>query len=1002
MNQYPQTLKMNDLTKNTQGSIWHRWEPHIHTPGTLLNNQFSGTNGGWDDYIARINAATPTIRAIGVTDYYDIEAYEKMLQLHSQGLFPNVALLFANVEIRFVSGTGRDKAINGHLLISPEDPNHVANTKRFLQSLHFAYGGHRYRCDRADLIALGRAHDPSIRDEMVALRSGANQFKVNLDELKASIKGDIWAQEHLLLGVAGNTSDGTSGLASDASFDALRKEYERNSHVVFASSERQRLFWIGKTVHTRDEIEERWGGLKPCLHGSDAHNNQAVGNPEGNRYTWVKGDITFESLRQACIEPENRAIVSAAAPTGVLPSRTIKSIKIQQAPWMTPDEHLLNSGLVAIIGARGSGKTALADMIAVGAYAMNNRMDERSFIRRAQTYLQNVEVEVAWNAGDNTRNAISSIDFEDIWDTPKLQYLSQQFVDRLCSSEGVTDQLISEIERVIYNAHPMHERAGASNFAELLQMRTANARTQQSEGISELDGISKMIETEYAKEYTIPQLARSIQEKTAIITADKATRQGLIGSGQAGLAENINKVSAALDAKNAQHEGLKRTIGALQRLQSSVGSSRNSGFPDYTNKLRLNNTEAGLSAEQWVAFNINYVGDVDTIITNAIGNATTQATTLVGNTSEHTVIEATSPPFVSDYDNLSAYTLITLSNELKRLQIILGIDNANADQFKRLTAKLSIEENELENLKRQLVDAQGATGRIQSLIQGRRAAYNKVISSIITEQTELQKLYQPLMSLITGKGGTLGKLAFNVDRKVDIDAWAARGEALLDRRMQSGFRGVGTLSQVANTDLRAILTTGTAEEIAEAVSNFVQNNIQSILGHSPYQKSDTVNYRNWMNQIGSWLFDASHITPMYSIQYDGVDIQQLSPGTRGIVLLLIFLAIDLEDDRPLLIDQPEENLDPKSIFDELVPLFSVVKNRRQIIIVTHNANLVINTDADQVIVAKGGQHRPNQLPDINYVAGGLENPAIRAEVCSILEGGETALKERARRLRVHF
>jgi len=967
----------------------------------LLNNQFTGTNGGWDDYIARINTASPIIRAIGVTDYYDIEAYEKVVRLRAQGAFPNVVLLFPNIEIRFVSGTGRDRAINGHLLISPEDPNHVANTKRFLQSLHFEFGGHKYRCDRADLIALGKAYDPSITDDVSALRSGVNQFKVNLDELKSSIKSDIWAQEHILLGVAGNTSDGTSGMASDASFDALRKEYERNSHVVFASSERQRLFWIGKTVHSKDEIKNRWGSLKPCLHGSDAHANEGVGNPDGNRYTWIKGDITFESLRQACIEPENRAFIGGAEPTNGLPSRTLKSIKVHQAPWMTPDEHMLNSGLVAIIGARGSGKTALADMIAAGAGATNNRMDERSFVRRASSYLQEVEVEVEWNAGDNTRNAISGTDFEDFWDTPKVQYLSQQFVDRLCSSEGVTDQLISEIERVIYNAHPMHQRAGASDFTELLEMRTANARTQRNEGEAELGSISKMIEVEYAKEYTIPQLIKSIEEKTAVITTDKTTRQGLVGTEQADLAKNINKVSAALDAKNAQHEGLKRRIGALQRLQSTVGSNRNSSFPEYVNKLRSGNTEAGLSAEQWDAFHINYVGDVDGIITNAIASAMAQANTLVGNTTSQVVI-ATSLPFVSDYDNLSGYALIMLSNELKRLQMILGIDNANAEQFKRLTSKISTEENELENLKRQLVDAQAAAGRIQTLIQSRRAAFNKVISSIITEQTELQNLYQPLMSLITGKGGTLGKLAFNVDRKVDIDGWAAQGEALLDRRIQAGFRGIGTLYQVANEELRTVLTTGTAAQIAAAVSTFAQANFESILGHSPYQKSDIVNYRNWMNQIGSWLFGADHITPVYSIQYDGVDIQQLSPGTRGIVLLLIFLAIDLEDDRPLLIDQPEENLDPKSIFDELVPLFSEVKNRRQIIIVTHNANLVINTDADQVIVAKGGQHRPSQLPDIRYMSGGLENPAIRAEVCSILEGGETALRERARRLRVHF
>ena len=104
----------------------------------------------------------------------------------------------------------------------------------------------------------------------------------------------------------------------------------------------------------------------------------------------------------------------------------------------------------------------------------------------------------------------------------------------------------------------------------------------------------------------------------------------------------------------------------------------------------------------------------------------------------------------------------------------------------------------------------------------------------------------------------------------------------------------------------------------------------------------------------------------------GRRIEQLSPGTRGIVLLLLYLAIDRDHDRPLIIDQPEENLDPKSIFDELVERFRRAKLRRQIIIVTHNANLVVNADADQVIIATCGPHRPGELPEISYESGGSE------------------------------
>jgi hypothetical protein len=158
--------------------------------------------------------------------------------------------------------------------------------------------------------------------------------------------------------------------------------------------------------------------------------------------------------------------------------------------------------------------------------------------------------------------------------------------------------------------------------------------------------------------------------------------------------------------------------------------------------------------------------------------------------------------------------------------------------------------------------------------------------------------------------------------------------------------------------------------------------------------------RDWNGRIAAWLYDTDHISVTYGVQYEGEDIERLSPGTRGIVLLLLYLALDRDDDRPLVIDQPEENLDPRSVYDELVPRFRRAKLRRQIIVVTHNANLIVNGDADQVIIATAGPHRPRQLPEISYDSGGLENDRVRTKVCEILEGGEEAFRERARRLRI--
>jgi hypothetical protein len=91
---------------------------------------------------------------------------------------------------------------------------------------------------------------------------------------------------------------------------------------------------------------------------------------------------------------------------------------------------------------------------------------------------------------------------------------------------------------------------------------------------------------------------------------------------------------------------------------------------------------------------------------------------------------------------------------------------------------------------------------------------------------------------------------------------------------------------------------------------------------------------------------------------------------------------------------------PHSWASKLVALFIAAKTKRQAIMVTHNANLVINTDADQIAEAR--PHPSGGLPPISYVAGGLENAAIRNAVCDILEGGEAAFRERARRLRVRL
>ena len=95
-----------------------------------------------------------------------------------------------------------------------------------------------------------------------------------------------------------------------------------------------------------------------------------TGQPADDRFSWIKGALTFDALRQACIDPAGRAYVGAEPPRNAMPSQVISQVEITHATWALTPTIPLNPGLVAIVGARGSGKTALTDVIAAGCDAI--------------------------------------------------------------------------------------------------------------------------------------------------------------------------------------------------------------------------------------------------------------------------------------------------------------------------------------------------------------------------------------------------------------------------------------------------------------------------------------------------------------------------------------------------------------------------------------------------------------------------------------------------------
>lgn len=988
----------------TRGSEWCRWEPHIHAPGTVLNNQFGGADP-WGDYITAIESRSPRIKALAATDYYVTDTYSQILAYKAAGRLRDVALIFPNIELR-LDVTARKGYVNLHLLVSPEDPKHLVEVGRILKRLQFHAFDDDFDCSREELIRLGRRANPTLADDRGALAHGVTQFRVNFAQLRKVLKDSDWAKKNILVAVAGGADDGTSGLrqAADAT---VRQEIEKFADIIFASSVAQREFWLGRRAMTIEELQEGYEGCKPCLHGSDAHDQASVGNPVEDRFSWIKGALTFDALRQACIDPAGRAYVGTEPPHTAMPSQVISELAIGGAAWATTPVVPLNPGLVAIIGARGSGKTALADMIAAGCDAIAPaawEADENispSFLVRARSLIGNASATLTWGGGTTVTRFLDGRDANDPFSFQRARYLSQQFVEELCSSKGASEGLIGEIERVIFESHPRDQRDGAVSFAQLRDrwtLRFQQARQREAEAIA---AISERIAEEIEKEALVTPLGNQAVQKRGLIAGYTADLAKLVVKGteaQAARHAQLNSAAQTINATIQRYANQRRTFVAMQ---DEVRSTKATKAPELLREAQARHTNSGLDAKQWDDFLLVYKGDVDAALAGYIVWADQEIAKLRG-------VPPPPPadpniPLIADGVDLSNLPLALIQVEMGRLEQLISADQIVRGQYTALSGRIAQENSELQGIEARLLDAQGATVRRKTLQTEREAAYGRVFDAVVSEQNALAALYAPLMARLTAAPGTLGKLSFSVRRVVDVPSWGNIAEDdIIDCRKAGPFYGRGSLIALAEKALRAAWETGSAADVQVAMSGFIATHSRDLFAHAPYAPTQQAEFRLWSKRFANWLFSTDHISVRYEIGYDGVDIRKLSPGTRGIVLLLLYLALDDGDDRPLIIDQPEENLDPKSVFDELVSLFIAAKTKRQVIMVTHNANLVINTDADQIIIAECGAHQSGGLPPITYAAGGLEDEHIRKAVCDILEGGEQAFRERARRLRVRL
>ncbi len=242
-----------------------------------------------------------------------------------------------------------------HLLVSPDDPDHVKRIKEFLASLKLSIDGEDYFCEPSSLMRLGRRHDPSLKgNDKAALAVGVRQFKVNREQLHQKLK-NRWASENVLTAVSVSGNDGTARLQADASFAAVRQDIEKSASIMFSSHENQRSFWLGRgkitgsrvrrpiwrteAVHSRRRCTRcgaRWQARRRPLHLDKGRFVLRIAPADLLRAGSARRDRPYAAGRRTAV------------------ADYFRTVSLTNAPWFQSCGSVpLNPGLVGIIGAPG-------------------------------------------------------------------------------------------------------------------------------------------------------------------------------------------------------------------------------------------------------------------------------------------------------------------------------------------------------------------------------------------------------------------------------------------------------------------------------------------------------------------------------------------------------------------------------------------------------------------------------------------------------------------------
>lgn len=1006
------------VTDYPRGSEWRKWDLHVHTPSSIVQDY--GGPDPWERFLDELESLPDEFKVIGINDYLFLDGYKRILQERENGRLTNIDLFLPVIEFRldkFGGSESKLRKVNFHVIFS--DELQVSTIEgQFLPVLRTKYalspeyshildtGQWEAFPDRESLADLGQKIIDSVPETERGrfgspLIEGFNNLCFSIEGVQTALSSHYFRGRYV---TAVGKTEWAAVKWNDQSI-AEKKNIINSANLVFISSENPKHWAEARQALTTAGVNDL---LLDC---SDAHAFRDASTKDrlGKCYTWIKADTTFRGLLQIMNEPEERVFIGDEPPKDrhVKENQTkyISSVRIERKPTATLGEIWfdnvipMNPGLVAVIGNRGKGKSALTDTI--GLLCNSRQYEHFTFLsgkafqqvknNKAQHFLATLE----WQDGSKiTKGLDEGID----WAHPEFaKYIPQNFLEKVCAKPEPAEEtdFDREIKQVIFSHVPETDKSGAGTLDELISFKTAESSERADLLRRELHELNVEI-VSLEKRGTVAH-REAIENLLKLKRAELGALEKPADVPKPSTADEdgeLTKTHESLDKAKAQVEGFDKDLATAVARMTEVKK-----LIDLADKVtaRLDNLEHQIltalraSSEDLKALNLDPADILQLEI-------------------DRSPIHEMRKQLVDERDELDMKLDPDIEGSLaEQRKAAQGISDAlrnKLDEPSRLHQEYLTRFNEWEKRRvrltgspetadtvkyyeHELSELDKVPSALDEATRGRMTKALEVFSTIEALAKEYGQLYSPVHSAIAAKGHVSEWLAASFSVHIVDVGFLESFFEFISHGVAGSYCGLDEgRERLAN--ILAVQDFSTAE----GIKAFLEEITDSLYTDLRFNTSVVVDQQLRKSKTAADLFDClfslEYLQPRYSLRLAGKEMHELSPGERGILLLVFYLLVD-KSDIPLIIDQPEENLDNQTVYEVLKPSIQAARKARQIIIVTHNPNLAVVCDADQIIHAdldKAGNY------EMRYTSGAIENPKINKAIVDVLEGTKPAFDNR--------